>query len=118
MKKYNTKEVRKYKAEWYKKNKERILDKTNKKYSERREQIIEQLGGVCSHPDCNCTIGLQFDHINPLKKSYNISERLSSWDVDKLQSEIKKCQLLCPKHHAQKTKEDAKKYGYHNGNGR
>ena len=107
---------RKSKAKWYIQNQERILDKTNKQYQERREQIIEQLGGVCSHLGCNCTENLQFDHINPLKKSFNISERLSSWDIKKLQPEIKKCQLLCPEHHAQKTKEDAKKYGYHNGN--
>ena len=107
-----------YKAEWYKKNKERILDKANKQYKERREQLIKELGGVCSYSDCNCTINLEFDHINPSKKRYNISERLSSWDIKRLQPEIKKCQLLCPKHHAQKTKEDAKKYGYHNGNGR
>ena len=107
-----------YKAEWYQKNKVKILDKTNKQYQERREQVIEQLGGVCSHPDCNCTINLQLDHIDPSKKRYNISERLSSWDLKRLQPEIKKCKLLCPEHHAQKTKEDAKKYGYHNGNGR
>ena len=73
---------------------------------------------MCSHPHCNCTIDLQLDHINPLEKSYDISERLSSWNIRKLQPEIKKCQLLCPKHHAQKTKEDAKKYGYHNGKSR
>ena len=113
MKKYNTKEVRKYKAEWYKKNKERILDKTNKKYSERREQIIEQLGGVCSHSNCNSTEDLQLDHINPLEKSYSISERISSWDIKKLQPEIDKCQLLCPKHHLEKTIEDGRKYGFH-----
>ena len=100
----------------YKKNKERILNKTNKQYQERREQLIEQLGGVCSHENCNCTINLQFDHIDPSKKRYNISERFSSWDLKRLQPEIKKCQLLCPEHHLQKTKEDAKKYGYHNGN--
>ena len=112
------KNCKKYKAEWYKKNKIRILDKANRQYSERRQQIIEQLGGVCSHPHCNCTVDLQFDHINPLEKSYNISERLSSWDIRKLQPEIKKCQLLCPEHHAQKTKEDAKKNGYQNGKSR
>ena len=109
------KNCKRKKAEWYQKNKESILNKTNKQYSERREQVIEQLGGVCSHPNCNCTENLQFDHINPLEKSYNISERLSSWNIRRLQPEIKKCQLLCPEHHFQKTKEDAKKYGYNNG---
>ena len=87
------KNCKKYKAEWYKKNKIRILDKANRQYSERRQQIIEQLGGVCSHPHCNCTVDLQFDHINPLEKSYNISERLSSWDIRKLQPEIKKMSI-------------------------
>ena len=77
-----------------------------------RKLIIEQLGGVCSYPGCNCTEDLQLDHINPLEKEYNISERLSSWDFKKLQPEIDKCQLLCPKHHLEKTLKDAKKYGY------
>ena len=114
------KNCRIYKAEWYKKNKERILDKTNKQYQERREQLIEQLGSKCVgyKKVCGVTENLQLDHINPSKKRYNISERISSWDLKRLQPEIKKCQLLCPDCHAQKTKEDAKKYGYHNGNGR
>ena len=104
------------KAAWYKKpeNHSRIKSKHNTQYKERRKQIIEQLGGVCSHPNCNCIENLQLDHINPLEKSFSISERISTWDIKKLQPEIDKCQLLCPKHHLEKTIEDAKKYGYHN----
>ena len=108
-----TKNCKKKKAEWYQRNKQSVLEKINGQYKDRRKQIIEQLGGVCSHPNCNSTEDLQLDHINPLEKSYSISERISSWDIKKLQPEIDKCQLLCPKHHLEKTIEDGRKYGFH-----
>ena len=108
-----TKNCKKKKAEWYQRNKKSVLEKINGQYKDRRKQIIEQLGGVCSHPNCNSTEALQLDHINPLEKSYSISERISSWDIKKLQPEIDKCQLLCPKHHLEKTIEDGRKYGFH-----
>ena len=108
-----TKNCKKKKAEWYQRNKKSVLEKINGQYKDRRKQIIEQLGGVCSHPNCNSTEDLQLDHINPLEKSYSISERISSWDISKLQPEIDKCQLLCPKHHLEKTIEDGRKYGFH-----
>ena len=107
-----TKNCKKKKAEWYQRNKKSVLEKINGQYKDRRKQIIEQLGGVCSHPNCNSTEDLQLDHINPLEKSYSISERISSWDIKKLQPEIDKCQLLCPKHHLEKTLKDAKIYGH------
>ena len=106
--------TRKTKSKWYQKNKVEILEKINGQYENNRKLIIEQLGGVCSHPECNCTEDLQLDHINPLEKEYNISERLSTWDIKKLQPEIDKCQLLCPKHHLEKTIKDGKKYGFKN----
>ena len=108
-----TKNCKKKKAEWYQRNKKSVLEKINGQYKDRRKQIIEQLGGVCSHSNCNSTEDLQLDHINPLEKSYGISQRISSWDIKKLQPEIDKCQLLCPKHHLEKTIEDGRKYGFH-----
>tara|TARA_B100001989_G_C24085639_1_gene244550 strand:- start:67 stop:462 length:396 start_codon:yes stop_codon:yes gene_type:complete len=108
-----TKNCKKKKAEWYQRNKKSVLEKINGQYKDRRKQIIEQLGGVCSHPNCNSTENLQLDHINPLEKSYGISTRISSWDIKKLQPEIDKCQLLCPKHHLEKTIADGRKYGFH-----
>ncbi len=107
-----TKNCKKKKAEWYQRNKKSVLKKINGQYQENRKLVIEQLGGVCSYPGCNCTVDLQLDHINPLEKEFNISERLSSWDISKLQPEIDKCQLLCPKHQLEKTIEDGKKYGF------
>ena len=114
--KRNSIKTRKTKSSWYKRpeNHSRIKSKHLTQYTERRKQIIEQLGGVCSHPECNCTEDLQLDHIDPLEKEYNISERLSTWDIKKLQPEIDKCQLLCPKHHLEKTIKDGKKYGFKN----
>ena len=107
-----TKNCKKKKAEWYQRNKKSVLKKINGQYQENRKLVIEQLGGVCSYPGCDCTVDLQLDHINPLEKEFDISERLSSWDIKKLQPEIDKCQLLCPKHHLEKTLKDAKIYGH------
>ena len=101
------KNCRIYKAEWYKKNKERILDKTNKQYKERREQLIEQLGGKCVgyKKVCGVTENLQFDHKDPRTKSFTIAPKLTS-SIEVLYEEVDKCQLLCPDCHLEKTKED------------
>ena len=45
---------------------------------------------------------LEFDHIDPSTKLFNISSgRCVSYD--RLVAEVKKCQLLCVKHHKDKT---------------
>lgn len=68
-----------------------------------RSRLREILGGKC----CRCFVltGLEFDHINPKEKLFQISSGLDKpWDI--LLQEVKKCQLLCKKCHREKTKED------------
>ena len=67
---------------------------------DRRAVLIEHMGGVCSHSNCNETERLQFDHIDPMTKSHNINPQDS---YEKSFKELEKCQLLCPKHHLEKT---------------
>jgi hypothetical protein len=70
-----------------------------------REILIEKLGGKCV--ECGCTETLQFDHIDPSTKSFNISAGyLKPKEV--LEEELSKCQLLCNKCHIEKSKKDAK----------
>lgn len=71
-----------------------------KRRDDRQAVLVEHMGGVCSHPNCNETKNLQFDHIDPMTKSHNINRQDS---YEKSFEELKKCQLLCPKHHLEKT---------------
>lgn len=70
-----------------------------------REILIEKLGGKCVK--CGCTERLEFDHIDPSTKSFNISAGYHK-SKEVLQEELAKCQLLCNKCHIEKSKEDSK----------
>ena len=94
-----------YDRQHYLKNRERKLKYCITLYEENRIKAIEQLGGVCSHPGCNCTEDLQFNHINPADKLYETSSLLSGklFINKRLQDELIKCNLLCKKHHKEET---------------
>ncbi len=59
------------------------------------------MGGKCV--ECGSTELLQFDHINPLEKSFTITSNFHRKDLDE---ELAKCQLLCWDCHMEKTKND------------
>ena len=82
-------------------SKEEILEYSKKWTRNRKNLLKEKMGGKCVI--CGATENLQFDHINPLEKSYNISTNFFRQDVDE---ELNKCQLLCPTCHMEKTKND------------
>lgn len=81
--------MKKYEREYYRLAKEK-----------QRELAIVQLGGACVK--CGATSDLQFDHIDPKLKLFNISSRLSLKSPE-VQAELAKCQLLCCKCHTKKT---------------
>ena len=82
-------------------NKEEIMEYT-KEYARNRKNLLkEKMGGKCVQ--CGATEHLQFDHINPSEKLYNISNNFFRQDIDE---EIAKCQLLCSRCHLEKTKND------------
>ena len=70
-----------------------------------REILIEKMGGKCV--ECGCTETLEFDHIDPSTKSFNIAAGYSK-PKEVLLAEVAKCQLLCNKCHIEKTKKDSK----------
>jgi len=70
-----------------------------------RQILIEKLGGKCV--ECGCTESLEFDHIDPSTKSFNIAAGYTK-PKEVLLEEVAKCQLLCNKCHIEKTKKDAK----------
>lgn len=73
------------------------------RYQQRRQTAIAQLGGKCA--ECGATEELEFDHIDPAAKSFNLWKR-SGITEERFQAELAKCQLLCPTHHKQKTLRD------------
>ena len=85
-------------------------DAYNKKFQEsgrkeerrkkRLQEMKDYLGNKCTHPGCNQTENLQFDHIDPKTKCFNVNPQ-DSWE--KTLPELDKCQLLCFKHHLEKT---------------
>tara|TARA_B100001989_G_C24414235_1_gene400648 strand:- start:58 stop:753 length:696 start_codon:yes stop_codon:yes gene_type:complete len=84
-------------------NKDRLNKLTRQKRRDKRQKLIELMGGKCVK--CNSTDRLQFDHIDPNIRSYAIGGHLYK-KLDELILESKKCQLLCPRCHLEKTKDE------------
>ncbi len=72
-----------------------------KRYHEKRNAKIAELGGVCVH--CGSDQNLEFDHIDPSTKEFTIA---IGWSSTQLDAEVAKCQLLCKSCHLTKTKEN------------
>lgn len=67
-----------------------------KRYTRRRAEAIEQLGGVCV--DCGEDENLDLHHLDPSKKSFTIA-RGSSFSEKRWQEELNKCVLKCKECH-------------------
>lgn len=74
-----------------------------KRRLERRQKLIDLLGGKCIR--CGATENLEFDHIKPKKKEFDIANAKDSPEKV-LMKEVKKCQLLCRPCHMSKTREN------------
>lgn len=76
---------------------------TINEYHNRMAKMRLYLGGKCVK--CNTTENLQFDHINPNTKSFDVAKNWARrWEV--LVIELDKCQLLCKPHHLEKSIEN------------
>lgn len=64
-----------------------------KRYKQRRDDAINFLGGKCV--DCGRTTELEFDHVDPKLKSYNMGEIFAGKRKDIMWDEVKKCVLRC-----------------------
>jgi hypothetical protein len=67
----------------------------------RRDQLIALLGGSCVV--CGCGGRLEFDHVDPKTMAFRISGGRLDKPWPALVAEARKCQLLCPPHHREKT---------------
>ena len=67
-----------------------------------RAWAVDLLGGCCS--SCGDIDGLDFDHIDPATKAFDISAGIrDGYGRERLQAELRKCQLLCRRCHSEKT---------------
>lgn len=90
-----------YQKKHYQSKKEYYKEKAHDRKSELK-QIIDNLKSisVCSscgedHPAC-----LDFHHLNPLEKKFNIGSYIThGYSINKLLEEIKKCIILCANCH-------------------
>lgn len=61
-------------------------------------KLIEYKGGKCEECGYNkCPQALQFHHLNPKEKDFNISGR--SYSFEKMKLEVDKCKMLCANCH-------------------
>lgn len=75
-------------------------------YENRRHKMLAYLGSKCAI--CGIEDDLQIDHVDASTKKFDVSKNWSrTWGI--LEDELNKCQLLCVRHHKEKTK--------HNGEG-
>jgi len=62
----------------------------------------------CNEKDFRC---LDFDHLDPKKKKYEISQMVNEgYSVQKVKAELKKCRIICSNCHRKHT---AKQFGYY-----
>lgn len=74
------------------------------RYYKRKNELLEILGGKCIK--CGITDGLEFDHIDPENKNFNIGKCIHGKSIEDLNEELKKCQILCSPCHKEKNKVD------------
>ena len=75
-------------------------DYQKKRYHSRKKEAIEMLGGKCSV--CGTTKNLELDHKNPDNKNFAVTKLWSVPEAE-FKREVKKCRLLCNKHHREHT---------------
>lgn len=81
--------------------------------AERRQFAYDYLGNMCAV--CGTKDSLEFDHIDAKTKLMTITSAKSlDGSLDRMINELDKCQLLCVKHHKEKTKRCGDSKGGHN----
>ena len=86
--------------EAYQKHKAKRTETQRHRRQERRQVLIEHLGGKCV--GCGTTTDLQFDHMDRTQKEFSIGKCLD-YSMKRLLPEVDKCQLLCYSCHEYKS---------------
>lgn len=99
-----------YKREWYKTNKQRVLDKNTERRVRNQQYIRDFLSDKeCSKCGESDTVVLEFDHLRD--KVDNVCEMARGGvSLKTLQDEIEKCEILCCNCHRRKHYEGSHRY--------
>jgi hypothetical protein len=97
-----------YKREHYRANRERYIDQAARsKRRLTRERTMCLLDYFANHPcvDCGETdpVVLEFDHLDPELKEFNIGQALSRKSWENIVAEIEKCEVVCANCHRRRT---------------
>lgn len=105
-----------YQRKWREVNKERLAAARKEKYHSffksrrlRRAYWINKFKIASGCTLCGydkSAVALDFDHLDPKEKSYNISHRLDRATLKSLIAEIRKCRVLCANCHRIETHGD------------
>lgn len=106
-----------YKEKWlspeaYKKqiaDQKKSIEVWHKKRAKKRRELIDgiKLSKGCLYCGYNAhAVALDFDHLDPAIKEFNISKSFITAPLKNLIKEIEKCQVLCANCHRVKTKKD------------
>lgn len=73
-------------------------------FKERRQKAkraaVDYLGGACSKCEYStCIQALEFHHVDPTQKDFQLSGSFRSGTIDSVKSELDKCILLCSNCH-------------------
>lgn len=101
------KHKREYAARWRKINIEKVRTQGYRSFQKWRKNMREHMNRKKMKPCFDCGIQynpwvMQFDHLDPSIKKFNISE-LSCNNTKQLDAEIYKCQVVCANCHAERT---------------
>lgn len=84
------------------------VHKQKQKRLDRKALCLARLGGVCV--SCGATDKLEFDHVDPSTKQFDISAGYS-FGLSLLLQEVDKCQLLCRPCHTDKSMKELQASG-------
>ncbi len=77
--------------------------------AERKRELVRLFGGQCSECGYNDSYAaLDFDHLDPNTKEFQIGQQISTMRWDRLVREAEKCRLLCANCHRRLTYESDK----------
>lgn len=91
---------REYKRRWIRENKQRHIEYVRNREGKMQEWFLEyrknQACEICgeNHPAC-----LDFHHVNPAEKKFEVSARRNRPSMKALIEEIAKCRVLCANCH-------------------
>lgn len=101
----NNKELqRKYRREYYERNKESHYARNNEKRERLKDLIREAKNKPCA--DCNKIYPyyvMDLDHRDPLQKLFNPSKLVNHGSLSKMLAEIEKCDVVCSNCHRIRT---------------